>query len=92
MFTLAHAHGAALAFVNIAAGVTTRTLSGGALASSASRALVAGSVLLPLGFFLGGVVIHEGDPGLGIILAPVGAVALIYAIARIARDVSRTRE
>ena len=45
----------------------------------ASRCLVAAAVLLPMGFFLGGAVIHDGDPGLGIALVPVGAALLIVA-------------
>ena len=43
--------------------------------------LVASIVLLPGGFFLGGLVIHQGDPGLGIVLAPIGAITLILAVA-----------
>ena len=43
----------------------------------ASHALVAAGVLLPVGFFLGGVVTYGGDPGLGVLLVPIGAVSLI---------------
>jgi len=43
------------------------------------------SVLLPRGFFLGGVVTHAGDPGLGILLVPVGALLLLTAIFLTAR-------
>ena len=46
----------------------------------ASACLVGASILLPGGFFLGGVVIHAGDPGLGIFLTPVGAVLLLVTI------------
>ena len=52
----------------------------------ASRALVAAGVLLPLGFFLGGLVYYGGDPGLGIVLVPIGAILLIAALISIARD------
>ena len=35
------------------------------------------SVLLPGGFLLGGLVIHGGDPGIGIYLTPIGAALLL---------------
>ena len=38
----------------------------------ASALLMAASVLLPGGFFLGGTFVYEGDPGLGILLVPLG--------------------
>ena len=41
-----------------------------------SPLLIAASVLLPGGFFLGGCFIYESDPGLGIWLVPVGALCL----------------
>jgi len=83
MWTLAHAHGALLSLVQIAFGVSTkfapeswsterRTL--------ASRLHTASLLLLPLGFFAGGLVIHGGDPGLGILLVPPGGLALFAAV------------
>lgn len=90
MFTLAHAHGTLLALVNIAAGVTARALGFG-IGRATSRALTGASVLLPLGFFLGGVVVHGGDPGMGILLVPLGAVLLIYAVAQLAREVTKLK-
>ena len=45
----------------------------------------AASVLLPGGFFLGGVVFYAGDPGIGVLLVPAGAALLLYAIFSIAR-------
>lgn len=50
----------------------------------ASRCLFGASVGLPGGFFLGGVVIRGGDPGLGVILLPIGAVLLLIAVLLIA--------
>jgi hypothetical protein len=85
MFTLAHAHGTLLALVNIAAGLTLRTVKGFELEKKASLALLGGSVLLPAGFFLGGLVIHDGDPGLGVLLVPVGALLLLYGVWSAAR-------
>lgn len=89
MFTLAHAHGTLLALVNIAAGVTLRVVEGFDLEKNVSRALTWGSVVMPVGFFLGGVVIHDGDPGLGVLLVPVGAFMLVYASACTARNLSK---
>lgn len=89
MFTLAHAHGALLGLVNIAAGLTLRTVKGFELARPHSLALLWGAVLLPAGFFLGGLVIHDGDPGLGIILVPVGAMLLLYGVGGAARALGR---
>jgi membrane protein DedA with SNARE-associated domain len=88
MFTLAHAHGTLLAVVNIAAGLTARILDRFALRSSVSLALIWAAILLPAGFFLGGIVIYDGDPGLGVWLVPIGAALLFYSIVRIALDLS----
>jgi len=84
MFTLAHAHGALLALVNIAAGLTARGLNR-PLPNAAATSLVWGAVLLPAGFLLGGVWIHDGDPGLGVALAPIGALLLLYGVFAAAR-------
>lgn len=90
MWRLAHAHGALLGLIHIVYGVTL-TAYGDTLSDPlAGSALLAASVLLPAGFFLGGIVFYSGDPGLGIALVPVGAGALLLALYRIARRVSRT--
>ena len=91
MFTLAHAHGTALALVNIAAGLTARTIKGFELRPSVAFSLIWAGILFPAGFFLGGIVTFGGDPGLGIWLVPVAAVLLFYAVLRIALDISRSR-
>jgi hypothetical protein len=82
LWTLAHFHGALLSVVNLAyvRWAEEPTLSAAARAW-ASRALIAGSVLLPVGFLLGGLFHYEGDPGIGIFLAPVGAAALVLTAA-----------
>ena len=87
MWTLAHAHGTLLAVIHIVFGLTLR---GGLAPAPAnerliSTSLIAASVLLPGGFFLGGVVFYAGDPGVGVLLVPVGGVLLLYAIFSIAR-------
>jgi hypothetical protein len=91
MFTLAHAHGTALALVNIAAGLTARIVKGLAPPSSVSFSLIWAGILFPVGFFLGGVVTYGGDPGLGIWLVPIAALLLFYGVLRIGLDLSRSR-
>ena len=91
MFTLGHAHGTLLAVVNIAAGLTARKVDGFSLRPSVSFALIWAAIFLPAGFFLGGVIIYDGDPGLGVWLVPIGAALLFYSIARIALDLSRRK-
>ena len=87
MWTLAHAHGALLGLVHVVFAVAVRSLP--ELANRplgvASASLVAASVLLPGGFFLGGVTVYSGDPGLGVVIVPVGAACLLIAVYSIAR-------
>ncbi len=93
MWTLAHAHGTLVALVNIAFALTLSTLGWGARGDktptkglrTVSRCLLAGGLLLPLGFLLGGVWIYDGDPGLGILLVPVGALLLLVGVVLVAR-------
>jgi hypothetical protein len=89
MFTLAHAHGTALALVNIAAGLTARNIAGLEIRPSASFCLIWAGILFPLGFFLGGIVTYGGDPGLGVWLVPLAAILLFYSVFSIAIRVTR---
>jgi hypothetical protein len=86
MWTLAHAHGVGLAIVNVLFGLTLRIpefrLQKLRLVSSC---LIAASVLLPGGFFLGGLAFYSGDPGIGVILVPAGAILLLSAVFYTAR-------
>jgi hypothetical protein len=82
MWTLAHAHGTFLGLLNITFAATLALRPGRhprrrALASSC---LLGATVALPAGFLFGGLVIHGGDPGLGIVLVPPEAVLLLAAI------------
>ncbi len=87
MWTLAHAHGTLLALINIVFGVSVpRSKVNITSLQTASRLLVTAGILLPAGFFLGGVVIYSGDPGLGILLVPLGATALVVAVFIAARQ------
>jgi hypothetical protein len=91
MFTLAHAHGTLLALVNIAAGLTLRAGKGCELQPLTSQALLWGSTLLPSGFLLGGLAIHDGDPGIGVVLVPVGALLLLYGVGSAARTFGKLK-
>jgi hypothetical protein len=88
MWTLAHAHGTLIAVLHVVFALTLR--SGLEMSTPnqrlASNALVGASVLLPGGFFLGGVAFYSGDPGLGVLLVPVGAVLLLTSVYLIARS------
>ena len=79
---LAHFHGATLALANL---VYVRYAESPELDQNqrlwASRLLIWGSILMPVGFFLGGLIHFEGDPGLGIFIAPVGALFILITVA-----------
>jgi len=90
MFTLAHSHGTLLALINIALGCTLLTLQPTGSWKNASRFLTWASLLMPGGFLLGGIVIFEGDPGIGIVLLPIGAIFLVIAVFLAARNISRS--
>ena len=85
MFTLAHAHGTLLALINLVVGLSLRLVPAARLSTSASLSLAWAGLILPLGFFLGGVVTYGGDPGLGIVLVPVGGLLLLYGVIGAAR-------
>ena len=80
LWTLAHAHGALLALVNIVLGLyfthfglpSTRTI---------ANLMIAAAIFMPFGFLLGGVGNNEVDPSLAILMTPIGAVLAILAIA-----------
>ena len=87
MWTLAHAHGTLLSLVHLAFALTVRSIAAGETPWQrvASSSLRGASVALPGGFFLGGIKIYDGDPGLGVLLVPVGAVMLFVAVLSTAR-------
>jgi hypothetical protein len=84
--TLAHAHGTLLALVNLAFSATLPRLPAWSLRSRvrASRALLGATILLPGGFFLGGLFPYAGDPGPGIFLVPIGGALLAWAVLMVA--------
>jgi hypothetical protein len=86
MWRLAHAHGTLLGAVNILFGLTLRSGIGSTFRDprTISWSLISASTLLPVGFFLGGVQFYAGDPGLGVLVVPIGAVMLLAALFLIA--------
>lgn len=88
MWTLAHAHGTLLALVQIGFAFTVRSLPDWApkTRAVASVCLIGSGLLMPAGFFLGGLFIYSGDPGLGILLVPFGGVLLFVGVLQTARS------
>jgi hypothetical protein len=82
MLRLAHSHGTILGLVHIAFAFTLHCAEPGSERRFrlVSPALLGASVLLPGGFFLGGLVTYGGDPGLGVLLVPLGAALLLVGV------------
>jgi hypothetical protein len=91
MWTLAHAHGTLLSVVNL--GFAFMVYVTGQWAEKrrnlASALLRAATILMPAGFFLGGLFTYSGDPGLGILLVPIGGIFLFVAVLVTAMGVAR---
>ena len=82
MWTLSHAHGTLLGVLNLGFAFTVRVANEwpSNSRSLASALLRAATILMPAGFFVGGWFTYSGDPGLGILLVPVGGVLLFVAV------------
>lgn len=93
MWRLTHAHGTLLSLVHIAWGATLPMLgrSGLRLRALASPCLYAASIALPSGFALGGAFVKRGglEPGIGVVLVPVGGAVLFLAVLLAAIAASR---
>jgi hypothetical protein len=94
MWRLAHAHGTLIALLHVVFGLL---VGGGYLKSSAklrlaSGALSAALLLLPIGFFLGGISLSGGDPGPFVLLVPPGAVCLFAGVLLAALSVASEPE
>lgn len=93
MLTLGHTHGTLLSLVNIAFAASCHCLP--KLAESNHRftslLLKLATILMPLGFILGGLVIYDGDPGPGIVLVPVGALCLLLSVLSIVAAILRIK-
>ena len=83
MWTLAHAHGTLFGMLNVLYALTVAGTAERAPHPLTSRSLIAAGVLLPAGFFLGGLAPYGGDPAPGILLVPIGALLLIAGLARL---------
>jgi hypothetical protein len=101
LLRLAHAHGVILALVVLAYGEAGVPLllahpasppgnaagaGAVAVAVAVGRLLRAGAILVPTGFALSAIHASESDPALPILLVPLGALALLAAIGRIAHS------
>ena len=82
LWTLSHAHGTLLSVLVLCFAATVEWLPDwrDERRGLASLCLRAATILMPLGFFLGGIFIHGGDPGLGILLVLPGGIALATAV------------
>ena len=85
LFRLAHAHGTLLGILCLVFAALAERNVPEASRLSIARLVSWGAVLMPLGFFVGGILNSEGDPSLGIALVPLGAALLIVALVRAAR-------
>ncbi len=84
MWRLAHAHGTLLGVVCLLFTALGEQHVAAPGRPSIARLVAWGAVLMPLGFFLGGILNSEGDPSLGVVLVPIGAAMLIVALVRLA--------
>lgn len=83
LFRLAHAHGTLLSLLQLGfAFILTQKKSPtiGRRLRVASGTLSAGTLLIPAGFFLGGLDARSGDPGLLVALVPAGAFLLLVGL------------
>jgi len=87
MWRLAHAHGTLLGAINVLFALTLRASpASGEAVQRVSTTLIAATLLLPAGFFLGGAIFYSGDPGIGVLLVPIGALLLLLTLFSIARS------
>ena len=88
MFRLAHAHGTLLNLVLLVAAICAR-LDLIRLGRMTSLGLCSAVVLLPAGFLFAGLWHFKDEPGLAILLVPVGAVLLLAAAIHISLTLPR---
>ena len=84
MWRLAHAHGTLLGILCLVFAAVADAHVPRPIRARVAALIRWGAVLMPVGFFLGGVLNSEGDPSLGILLVPVGALLLVVALVRVA--------
>jgi len=83
LLRLGHAHGVGLSLLAIVHGELAIPWLG-ERARAIATSIWIGAVLVPLGFGLGAVGHPEGDPGFGVLLVPVGALALMVGLGQTA--------
>lgn len=92
LWVLAHAHGGLLAILNLLFAFTLERQSAvSAPLRWASLGFLSAMILMPAGFLAGGLVIYQGDPGPGIVLALLGATILILSVATLTLALIRGR-
>ncbi len=91
LFRLGHAHGALVSLVNVAYALTIRARPSCGR-QGLSACFLASLALLPGGFVLGAIWAKGGDPGLGIVLVPAGAMLLFAGVVGTARASRRLPE
>jgi hypothetical protein len=84
MWRLAHAHGTLLGILCLVFSSLAEKHVAESPRASIAKLIRWGAVLMPVGFFAGGILNSEGDPSLGILLVPIGAALLIVALVRCA--------
>ena len=82
LWRLAHTHGALLSLLNVVFSLTLPRFRAGQTKrrALASGCLAAATLMIPAGFFAGGTFVHGGDPGVGVLLVPPGALLLFVAV------------
>jgi hypothetical protein len=84
MWRLAHAHGTLLGMLCLVFSVVADKHLVDPARASIARLVRWGAVLMPVGFFAGGILNSEGDPSLGVVIVPIGAALLVVALVRCA--------
>lgn len=87
LWRLAHAHGTFLSLVHVAFALSLADCARAPRLGSAC--LCSAALAVPLGFLAGAFGVQGGDPGLGIVLVPVGLVLLVVAIVDVLRSLAR---
>jgi hypothetical protein len=92
LWTLAHAHGTLLGLLTVVFGLTAGTcLPDERTRRIASWLVRLGALLVPVGFFLGGIGNTEVDPSPPIVLVPLGALLALLGVASLAVGSWRSR-
>lgn len=87
--TLAHSHGTLLALINLAFVATARAPDHAPHAlDRAGACLRWAALLMPIGFLFGGIFTLGADPGIAIVLVPIGGVLLFTGVLLTVRTVA----